>query len=112
MPTSGSTEKQVEKKKPETGIPVDRSKVYSRSAIPKVPRFYRDTWFSCKDCGKQELWTAKQQKIWYEEQGGEIEAIAVRCNACRRGERARREAARKVHLEGIARKAAISKKNQ
>ncbi len=87
-----------------TIIAVDRSKIISRCAIPKIPDYYRDTWFTCKDCGEQELWTAKQQQRWYEEQGGEIEAIAVRCHACRRKEKLRRGTARKVHLEGLARR--------
>lgn len=87
-----------------TIIPVDRSKVFSRSAIPKIPDYYRDTWFTCKDCGEEELWTAKQQQRWYEEQGGELEAIAVRCRACRRKEKLRREDARRIHLEGLAKK--------
>ena len=87
-----------------TIIAVDRSKVFSRSVLPKIPDYYRDTWFTCKDCGEQDLWTAKQQKRWYEEQGGEIEAIAIRCRACRRKEKLRRETARKIHFEGMARK--------
>jgi len=89
-----------------TVVPVDRSKVFSRSAVPKIPDYYRDTWFACKDCGERDLWTAKQQKRWYEEQGGEIEAVAVRCRVCRRKEKSRREIARKVHLDGLARKGA------
>jgi predicted RNA-binding Zn-ribbon protein involved in translation (DUF1610 family) len=87
-----------------TIIAVDRSKIISRCAIPKIPDYYRDTWFTCKDCGEQELWTAKQQQRWYEEQGGEIEAVAVRCHSCRRKEKLRRVTARKVHLEGLARR--------
>lgn len=87
-----------------TVIAVDRSKVVSRSVLPEIPDYYRDTLFTCKDCGQQELWTAKQQQRWYEEQGGEIEAVAIRCRACRRKEKLRRDTARKIHLEGIARK--------
>jgi hypothetical protein len=87
-----------------TIIAVDRSKIFSRSVLPKIPDYYRDTLFTCKDCGEQDLWTAKQQQRWYEEQGGEIEAIAIRCRACRRKDKLRRDTARKIHLEGIARK--------
>ena len=87
-----------------TIIAVDRTKVFSRSVLPEIPDYYRDTLFTCKDCGEQELWTAKQQQRWYEEQGGEIEAIAIRCRACRGKEKLRRELARKIHLEGLARK--------
>jgi len=87
-----------------TIIPVDRSKIFSRSVLPTVPEYYRDRWFTCKDCGEEDLWTAKQQKRWYEEQGGEIEAIAVRCRACRTKEKERKAKARKVHLEGLKRR--------
>jgi hypothetical protein len=87
-----------------TIIAADRSKVFSRSVLPRIPDYYRDAWFTCKDCGEQDFWTAKQQQRWYEEQGGEIEAIAIRCHACRHKEKLRRETARKIHLEGMARK--------
>jgi hypothetical protein len=90
---------------PRKKLPVDRSKIFSRSVLPIVPTYYQDQWFDCKKCGARELWTAKAQKVWYEEQGGEIEAIAIHCRACRRKEKVRREAARKAHLEGVARKA-------
>src|SRR5690349_17748345 len=81
----------------------DRSKIFSRSVLPSVPDYYRDRWFECKICGTRELWTAQQQKIWYEEQGGEIEAIAIHCRECRRKEKARKAEARRVHQEGLAR---------
>ena len=87
-----------------TVIAVDRSKVFSRSVLPKIPDYYRDTLFTCKDCGVQELWTAKQQQRWYEKQGGEIETIAIRCRACRRKEKLRQDTARKTHFEGTAMK--------
>ena len=87
-----------------TIIPVDPSKVVSKSSIPSIPQYYVDEWFTCKDCGKEELWTAKQQQRWYEVQGGVIESIAIRCHDCRRKEKQRREAARKSHLEGITKK--------
>ena len=83
---------------------MNKAKVSSRSVIPKVPDYYYDRWFDCRICGMRELWTAKQQQRWYEEQGGEIETIAIHCNACRRKERLRRAEARKVHLEGLERK--------
>lgn len=85
-----------------TIIPVDKDKVFSRSVMPDIPDYYRDKWFTCKDCGEEDLWTAKRQQRWYEEQGGEIESIAVRCRTCRHKEKERRDSARKIHLEGIA----------
>lgn len=65
--------------------------------------YYVDTPFCCVDCGKKEIWTGSQQKWWYEVAKGFVYSIAIRCRACRRKERARREEARRVHLEGAAR---------
>ena len=87
-----------------TIIRVDKSKVFSHSVLPTIPDHYRDTWFTCRDCGEEDLWTAKQQQRWYEEQGGEIESIAIRCRACRKKEKARKEEARRVHFEGLAKR--------
>ena len=87
-----------------TIIPVDKSRVFSRTSVPEIPDYYRDAWFACQDCGERELWTAKQQKRWYEEQGGEIEAIAIHCRACRLKAKSRRESARSVHLDGLEQK--------
>ena len=84
-----------------TIIRVDKSKVFSHSVLPTIPDYYKDTWFTCKDCSEEDLWTAKQQRRWYEEQGGEIESIAVRCRACRKKEKLRKEEARRIHFEGL-----------
>ena len=66
--------------------------------------FYVDRPFRCKDCGKSELWTASQQKWWYEVAKGDVWTVAVRCRPCRRRERERKAQARRVHQEGLARK--------
>ena len=66
------------------------------------PLFYVDTPFVCKDCGAHEIWTAKQQKWWYEIAKGPIDSRAVRCRPCRLLERARVEEARRVSQAGMA----------
>ncbi len=66
--------------------------------------FYEDKPFQCKDCGKSEIWTATQQKWWYEVAQGDVWTTATRCRACRKKESARKATARKVHLEGIAKR--------
>ncbi len=53
-----------------------------------LPGHYLDRAFSCRDCGAEEVWTARQQKWWYEIVHGSIESRAVRCLACRRARRA------------------------
>ena len=62
--------------------------------------FYVDRPFRCKDCGKSEIWTASQQKWWYEIAKGDVWTVAVRCRPCRRLERARKTEARRIHQEG------------
>jgi len=70
----------------------------------RIPGSKAGSIFRCADCGKEEVWTGSQQKWWYEIAKGFVYSSAVRCRACRRKERARRDEARRVHLEGIARK--------
>src|SRR2546429_6590829 len=53
------------------------------------PLYYEGLEFTCVDCGKREVWTAEQQKWWYEVAKGPIYSTAKRCRACRQ---ARREA--------------------
>ncbi len=53
--------------------------------------FYEDTPFTCVDCGKEEIWTAKQQQWWYEVAKGSIYSRSKRCRDCRRKYRARRQ---------------------
>jgi hypothetical protein len=65
---------------------------------------YRPEPFVCKDCGIAEVWTPLQQKWWYETAKGDVFTKAVRCRACRAKERARITAARRGHLEGLAKK--------
>jgi hypothetical protein len=66
--------------------------------------FYADMPFDCVECGKAEIWTAAQQKWWYEVAKGNVFTTARRCRACRPRERDRRAEARRSRLEGLARK--------
>lgn len=86
--------------------PVDGSKVRSRSALPNIPEFYANKPFKCVGCGCEEVWTARQQKWWYEVAGGEIETTAIRCRKCRRKERERKADERRRSLEGKEKKIA------
>jgi hypothetical protein len=54
-----------------------------------LPDFYVDKAFVCVDCASEEVWTAKQQKWWYETVRAPIDSQANRCLACRRARRAR-----------------------
>ncbi|MCB4362785.1 zinc-ribbon domain-containing protein [Hydrogenophaga taeniospiralis] len=53
------------------------------------PAFYVDKAFVCVDCSTEEVWTAKQQKWWYEEVQAPIDSQAKRCLVCRRARRSR-----------------------
>jgi hypothetical protein len=66
--------------------------------------YYLDMPFRCATCGSEEVWTATQQKWWYEVAKGFVYSTAKLCRPCRRKEQARRAEARRVHLEGLARR--------
>lgn len=68
--------------------------------------YYVDQKFTCVDCGKEETWTPTQQKWWYEVAKGDTRTSANRCRNCRRKQRERKNEARRVHLEGLQKKAA------
>ncbi len=48
------------------------------------PLYYVDKPFRCVDCGKEEVWTANQQKWYYEVAKGSIYGQAIRCRSCRK----------------------------
>lgn len=48
-----------------------------------LPEYYIDQPFVCRDCGREEIWRASDQKWYYEEAKGHIDAKAVRCHECR-----------------------------
>lgn len=50
--------------------------------------YYEDAEFRCRDCGKLEVWTAEQQRWWYEVAKGPVQSKAVRCGPCRAARRA------------------------
>lgn len=74
--------------------------------------YYVDVRFTCQQCGETQIWTAQQQKWWYETAKGGIWTTARLCRPCRQRERARRVEARRVHMEGLARKRAERESTQ
>ena len=62
--------------------------------------YYVDMPFTCRDCGKQEVWPADRQKWWYEVGKGSVFANANRCKACRQSERERVAEARRIQQQG------------
>ncbi len=66
-----------------------------------LPLFYVDRPYKCRDCGNEEVWTAKQQKWWYEIALGDINSFAVRCRSCRKERRTEKEL-QKAHMAEMA----------
>lgn len=85
-------------------VMVDASKLAPDGSV-YPPEFvvrghYIDRPFQCRDCTKVEVWTATQQKWWYEVAKGGVWTIANRCRPCRRRERERVAEARQSREEG------------
>lgn len=89
---------------PKNALKANHAALSHNTTYSPFPLYYIDKPFTCKDCGKAEVWTAAQQQWWYEQAKGCIDSTAVRCRACRTQERARKVAAREQHLAGLARK--------
>lgn len=91
-------------------VPVDFSKLKANNSYGLSPfalrGYYVDRPFTCCDCGTACVWTAEQQRWWYETIGGSQDAIAKRCRPCRQRERQRKELARQVSQAGLLRKQA------
>ena len=46
--------------------------------------FYRDSPFRCRDCGTESVWSAEEQRFWFERADGPRQSVAVSCTSCRR----------------------------
>jgi hypothetical protein len=79
---------------PAGAIPADLSQQAPHNSYsPKL--YYVDQRFVCVDCGSEEVWTAEDQKWYFEIAKGPIKAKAIRCQDCRKTHRA---------IKGIAKK--------
>ena len=68
---------------PESAIVAD----WRRQNFSTFPRgTYVDLRERCRDCGREFLFFAREQKHWYEELGFYVDARCVRCPACRKTE--------------------------
>jgi len=65
-------------------VPADRNKLSHINTYGSLPEYYVDTPFKCRKCGKAEVWKAEDQKWYYEEVKGHIDAKAVECRSCRK----------------------------
>ena len=67
-----------------SAVPSDPSRLGHINTYGTLPSYYVDKPFRCRDCGKEEIWRAEDQKWFYEEAKGHIDATAVRCHVCRK----------------------------
>ncbi|TVZ41875.1 putative zinc ribbon protein [Alteromonadaceae bacterium 2753L.S.0a.02] len=89
---------------PPGAIMADHEALKHNNTYGPLPRFYKDELVICRDCGKEEVWTAKSQKWWYEEIKGNINTRAIFCKSCRKNKSAIKAEARKAHMDGIKNK--------
>jgi len=82
-------------------VAADQARLAHNNTCGALPAFYLDRCFECRDCGIEEVWTAKRQKWWYEDVHGSIYSTAVRCRACRRIAQSRVAQARLASAEGL-----------
>jgi hypothetical protein len=70
-----------------SAVPADPGKLSHINTYDALPEFYLDRPFTCRLCGKREIWKAEDQKWYYEEVKGHIDATAVECHSCRTGKK-------------------------
>lgn len=73
----------IQQKSHPSAVLADSEKLTHINTYGSLPEFYIDQPFCCRQCGKQEIWKAKDQKWYYEEAKGHIDAVAVDCHDCR-----------------------------
>jgi hypothetical protein len=66
-----------------SAVPADPSRLQHINTYGYLPEYYIDQPFTCRRCGKREIWRAADQKWYYEEAKGHIDARAVECHGCR-----------------------------
>lgn len=68
-----------------------------------APKYYYDVVYLCLDCKNKVIWSAEEQKYWYEELGKNTNSKAVRCQICRCRIQAVKEE-QKRHMEKLAKR--------
>lgn len=89
---------------PPGAVIADQDELAHNNTYGRLPRFYVDKVVVCRECHAEEVWPAERQKWWYEVAKGNINTDAVFCRSCREKEKARKLEARRVHLDGLAKK--------
>ena len=84
---------------PPGAVAADTSQQVPINTYGPPKTFYVDVPFKCRDCGKDDLWTGKQQKWFYEVAKGSLHATAVRCRDCRNRLKDQKELPRQQMLD-------------
>jgi len=66
---------------PKNVLPADPAKQEHADGY-SAKLYYQDVHFKCAGCGKEEVWTAQQQKKYFEVQKGNIYNEAKWCHEC------------------------------
>ena len=90
------------KKMPAGAIKADLTKHAPHNSYGP-PMWYEDQQMKCVDCGREFVFTARQQKRWFEVFKIPIHVVANRCVVCR-GKRRNKIAAQKRHMEEMAKR--------
>ncbi len=75
--------KTVHKILPQDSILANHEELKHNHTYHGFPEYYINISYTCRDCGLEEIWTARQQKWWYEVAKGNLYSCAVRCRGCR-----------------------------
>ena len=73
---------QQQRKHP-SAVAADPDKLNHIHTYGALPEFYLDRPFVCRHCGRTEIWRAQDQKWYYEDAKGHLDAVAVACHRCR-----------------------------
>jgi putative zinc ribbon protein len=71
---------------PRDAVPVslDIARFWRLSYSLQRPPYYQDIRFTCADCDTDSVWTAQEQRHWFEILHGSPYSTAKRCAACRK----------------------------
>ncbi|WP_153767666.1 zinc-ribbon domain containing protein [Endozoicomonas sp. OPT23] len=83
---------------PEGTIRADHKELSHNNTYGPLPYFYIDKCYICVDCKSEEMWSARDQKWWYEIAKGCIDSTAIRCFSCRNIIKAEKDQ-QKSHME-------------
>ena len=89
--------------KPLYSVAADHAELAHNNTYGPLPFFYVDKPFTCQDCNAHEVWTAKNQKWWFEIAKGNIDSTAIHCLSCRIKRRKEKEQQRILMSEAAKR---------